>query len=348
MTCHDTPESTLQAAFLRHQETLAPPNRVFGDDDSAVYRTLLESTKAIPWKIDWATMEFAYIGPQIEALLGWAPSTWRNVNDWAERMHPDDRTAVVEFCVAQSQAGTDHEADYRALTRDGGYIWLRDVVHVVRNAKGDVDSLIGFMFDISERKRTEEKLAQLQKELEHLSFRERLTGVGNRRMFNSVMEREWATAKENGKPLSLIMIDIDFFKSYNDYYGHLQGDECLKRIARLLGEVAGPGNVLVRFGGEEFLLVLADTDAEAAVRIAERCRAFIAEEAIAHVRSPYNQCVTASFGVGTIVPTERMDPTAFLNLIDAQLYHAKENGRNRISCVDRAGMLGESFKLHSR
>ncbi|GAB7548263.1 hypothetical protein CS8_079560 [Cupriavidus sp. 8B] len=89
-------------------------------------------------------------------------------------------------------------------------------MHVVRNGKDEVDSLIGFMFDISECKRTEEKLAQLQKELEHLSFRDSLTGSGNRRMFDSVMECEWAAAKETSKPLSLIMIDIDF----NDFKLH--------------------------------------------------------------------------------------------------------------------------------
>ena len=83
--------------------------------DGAVYKTLLESTKAIPWKIDWSTMRFAYIGPQIEELLGWAPDSWTTVQDWAERMHPDDRQWVVDFCVAQSKAGVDHEADYRAF-----------------------------------------------------------------------------------------------------------------------------------------------------------------------------------------------------------------------------------------
>jgi diguanylate cyclase (GGDEF)-like protein/PAS domain S-box-containing protein len=348
MTDHGHPESSLQAAFLRHEASLAPSNRVLGDGDSAVYRTLLESTKAIPWKIDWATMEFAYIGPQIEALLGWAPSTWKTVNDWAERMHPDDRDAVVSFCVAQSKAGTDHEADYRALTRDGGYVWLRDVVHVVRKENGDVDALIGFMFDISERKRTEEKLAQLQRELEHLSFHDSLTGAGNRRKFDDVMERAWSAAQESGSALSLIMIDIDFFKSYNDYYGHLQGDECLQRVARVLAEAAGPDHFLGRFGGEEFVLVLADTEADTAVKIAEQCRTLIADAAISHVRSPHQQRVTASFGVGTIVPNGHADRTAFINLVDAQLYHAKENGRKRIAAVDRAGMQGQAFKSHSR
>jgi diguanylate cyclase (GGDEF)-like protein/PAS domain S-box-containing protein len=341
-------ESPLQAAFLRHEDSLAPPDHALGEDDHAVYRTLLESTKAIPWKIDWATMEFAYIGPQIETLLGFAPSSWKTVADWAERMHPDDRDAVVSFCVAQSQAGTDHEADYRALTASGGYVWLRDVVHVVRKENGEVDSLIGFMFDISERKRTEEKLARLQKELERLSLSDSLTGIGNRRMFDTVMNREWQAAKESGTPLSLVMIDIDFFKSYNDYYGHLQGDECLKRIARVLEDAAGPQAFLGRFGGEEFVLVLPATDAEAVMQIATRCRAMIADEAIAHVRSPHNQRVTASFGVGTIVPADSLDITAFINLTDAQLYQAKEQGRNRIAAVDRAGIGGEGFKSQSR
>ena len=112
------------------------------EDDSTVYKTLLESTKAIPWKIDWSTMQFAYIGPQIEQLLGWAPDSWKTANDWAERMHPEDRQWVVDFCVSQSKSGIDHEADYRALTKDGSYVWIRDVVHVVRKDDGEVDAMI--------------------------------------------------------------------------------------------------------------------------------------------------------------------------------------------------------------
>ena len=121
------------------------------DSDSAVYKTLLESTKAIPWKIDWASMTFAYIGPQIEPLLGWSQESWLNANDWAMRMHPEDREYSVNFCISQSQAGVDHEIAYRALTKDNGYVWIRDVVHVGRNEKGETESLVGFMFDIRER-----------------------------------------------------------------------------------------------------------------------------------------------------------------------------------------------------
>lgn len=342
----ESTDAVLAAQFLRHEDAASGGNIESDmEHDGAVYRTLLESTRAIPWKIDWNTMTFAYIGPQIEALLGWPPSSWKTVQDWVERMHPDDREQVVAFCVAQSKAGSDHEADYRALTSDGGYVWLRDVVHVVRNAEGEVESLIGFMFDISERKKAEEEVAKLQRELEELSFKDGLTGAGNRRMFDSVIEREWRACERSGLALSLVMLDIDFFKSYNDYYGHVQGDECLKRIARVLQAAIRQNDFLGRFGGEEFVLVLPDTGAQAALKVAQRCRELIADEAIAHHRSPHRQQVTASFGVGTIVPSDQTEPVAFINLVDAQLYSAKENGRNRIAAVDAAASTMDSFRL---
>jgi len=301
------------------------------ETDSAVYKTLLESTKAIPWKIDWNTLKFSYIGPQIESLLGWSPSSWVTVEDWASRMHPDDRAWVVDFCVAQSRSGVDHEADYRALTKDGDYVWIRDVVHVVRKDDGDVDSLIGFMFDISERKTTEEKLIVLQKELEELSFKDGLTGIPNRRMFDSIMEAEWANALRNHQPLSVIMIDIDYFKQYNDHYGHIQGDDCLKRVGQVLSSAATRArDFLARFGGEEFVLVLPETDAEAAKNIAERCRSLIFKEQIFHERSQVSQLLTVSLGVGTIIPTRSDAPLKFVDEVDRRLYQAKQKGRNCI------------------
>lgn len=301
------------------------------DADSTVYKTLLESTKAIPWKIDWKTMRFAYIGPQIEPLLGWSPASWVSAEDWASRMHPEDREWVVGFCVSQSKDGCDHEADYRALTQDGRYVWIRDVVHVVRNADGEVDSLVGFMFDISERKETEQKLMALQKELETLSFKDCLTRVANRRMFDSILETEWAHARRNSQPLSLILIDIDYFKQYNDRYGHIQGDDCLRTVGQALNSAATRARDLVaRFGGEEFALVLPETDAAAARKVAERCRSLIFKEQIAHEASPVSRILTVSLGVGTIIPGHADQPLAFVEAVDRQLYQAKQGGRNRV------------------
>jgi GGDEF domain-containing protein len=196
----------------------APANN--SEPDNAVYRTLLEPTRAIPWKIDWASATFAYIGPQIESLLGWKQDRWLSVDDWSARMHPDDRAGVVDYCVAQSQAGVDHEADYRAMTAGG------------------------------------ECLQGLQRRLEDFSFRDGLTGVPNRRKFDAVLDEEWDSARRHAQPLSLILIDIDYFKQDNDHYGHVQGDECLKRVGSAFAAATNrPRDLLARYGGEEFALV---------------------------------------------------------------------------------------------
>jgi diguanylate cyclase (GGDEF)-like protein/PAS domain S-box-containing protein len=299
-------------------------------DLEGVYRTLLESTKAIPWKIDWPSMKFSYIGPQIEELLGWSPESWVTAQDWAERIHPDERQWVVDFCVSQSKAGKDHEADYRALTKDGQLVWIRDVVHVVRDAKGEATALVGFMFDISERKRNEEKVARLQRELEDMSFKDGLTGVANRRRFDSLFDEEWRKAQKSREPLSMLLIDIDFFKQFNDRYGHVRGDECLRRVANALAAGATrPRDVLARYGGEEFVLLLPETDESGAARVAARCREALAAEAIPHETST-GLLVTASMGCGTRVPGEGAPLTAFLEDVDRCLYKAKDSGRNQL------------------
>ncbi|WP_295997939.1 sensor domain-containing diguanylate cyclase [Rugamonas sp.] len=303
--------------------------------EAGVYRTLLESTRAIPWRIDWATMQFTYIGPQIEALLGWSPSSWLTVNDWADRIHEDDRQKTVEFCVSQSQKGVDHEADYRALTADGDHVWIRDVVHVLRRDDGSVEALVGFMFDITGRKQAEDKILQLQRELEVLSYRDSLTGVANRRMFDTLYPVEWAKARATGEPLSLVVIDIDYFKQYNDHYGHVRGDECLRRVAQALDTGASRSRDLcARLGGEEFVLLLPATDEAAACNVAERCRKMLKQKELPHARSDVGRLVTVSMGVGTMLPGAHDAPDVFLDRIDRRLYRAKAAGRDRICDAD--------------
>ena len=300
-------------------------------NDPNVYRTLLESTRAIPWKIEWATMEFAYIGPQIEQVLGWRQDSWKTVNDWAARIHEEDRQKTVDFCVAQSIQGADHEADYRALTADGEMVWIRDVVHVVRNPYGSPQALVGFMFDISERKKAEDKILQLQKELEALSYQDALTMVANRRMFDSILELEWARARVTAQPLSLVLVDIDFFKAYNDRHGHPQGDACLRRVAKVLDETASRTlDLCARLGGEEFALLLPATGAVAAQEVARRCRKLLAQTEIPHGGSSVSASVTCSMGVGTVVPGANDSVRDFIEMVDRRLYEAKHGGRDRI------------------
>ena len=313
--------------------------------DHAVYKTLLESTKAIPWKIDWKTMTFAYIGPQIEPLLGWTQQSWISANDWAERIHEEDRERVVNFCIAQSQCGIDHEADYRALTKNGDYVWIRDVVHVMRDANGETEALVGFMFDISERKKTEEQLLALQRQLEEYSYKDGLTGINNRRMFDSIMDIEWGNAQRTRRPLSLILLDIDYFKQFNDHYGHIRGDDCLKRIGQALqGAAARPRDCVARFGGEEFVLVLPETDGESAQKIAKHCRKLVRKEQISHEQSNVAQLVTVSLGVGTIIPQAHDTPLAFIEAVDRLLYQAKQQGRDRLQYGHCGGGEADSCK----
>ena len=209
------------------------------------------------------------------------------------------------------------------------------MVHVVRRPDGSVDSLVGFMFDITARKRAADKILQLQSELEVLSYRDSLTGVANRRMFDTLYPVEWAKARATGEPLSLVVIDIDYFKQYNDHYGHMQGDECLRRVAQAMDESASRSRDLcARLGGEEFVLLLPSTDREAARNVAERCRKLLANEEIAHARSGVGRLVTVSLGVGTIVPGPQDDPDVFLDRIDRRLYQAKSAGRDRICDVE--------------
>lgn len=298
------------------------------DVDSRVYRTLLESTRAIPWQIDWKTASFSYIGPQIEPLLGWPAGSWKLASDWAERMHPDDRQWVVDYCMAQSASGIDHEADYRALTADGRYVWIRDVVHVIRDDAGEVTSLVGFMFDISERKASEQRIEELQHELMALSYQDGLTGLANRRRFDEALAEEWARAGSSGQPLSLVLCDIDHFKAYNDHYGHLEGDACLKAVASVLKHVATrPADVVARYGGEEFALLLPNTARHEAMAVAERCRRLLSEAGIAHASNPDGPVVSMSFGVVTRLTDDIGTMHDFVARVDGRLYNAKASGR---------------------
>ena len=300
------------------------------NDEQIKYKALLESTKAIPWKLDWATKQFTYIGPQIEELLGWTQSSWLHAGDWIDRMHAEDRDKTANFCISQSEDGADHEADYRALKADGGYVWVRDVVHVVRK-NGVTTELVGFIFDISERKVMEDKLIILNKKLEQLSFQDGLTSIANRRSFDQTLTTEWQHARRNQQPISLIIADIDCFKPYNDYYGHLQGDDCLVKVAHAISQAPMRVTDLVaRYGGEEFVILLPNTTAKAALEIAERCRSIVSAQQIEHPMSSVSNVVTVSVGVSTIIPTTDTEQSLLFAKADKMLYQAKENGRNCI------------------
>ncbi|WP_372879756.1 diguanylate cyclase [Spongiibacter marinus] len=161
-----------------------------------------------------------------------------------------------------------------------------------------------------------------------------LTGVPNRRIFDERLDAEWRACRRSASPLSLLMVDVDHFKLYNDHYGHLDGDQCLKSIASALASSVERGrDMLARFGGEEFVCLLPDTDLEGAKHIAEKLRQAVEGLAIPHVESKTAATVTVSLGVATTAQCDALEPPDLLKVADEQLYLAKQSGRNRVCGV---------------
>lgn len=177
------------------------------------------------------------------------------------------------------------------------------------------------------------QLNSANKELQRLSTTDGLTGIANRRLFDELLQHEWRRCARVKKPLSLIMLDIDFFKQYNDTYGHQLGDLCLKSVAsQVVRSASRPGDLAARYGGEEFALVLGETDMDGAKWVANHIRQHVAELRLKHASSPSGY-VTVSCGVSSVVPHDKLSIETLLKSADRALYQAKGMGRDRVEIM---------------
>jgi len=189
--------------------------------------------------------------------------------------------------------------------------------------------------DINERKKMELLLEESNQRLSELSNKDSLTGIANRRCFDSTLEHEYSRLSRSNSKLSIILFDIDHFKEYNDYYGHVMGDECLRKIGRALECcISRSVDLAARYGGEEFACILPDTDIHAAVKTAERIRQGIHDLKIEHKKSSVSKFVTASFGVTTVQYSPEISPVDIITMADKLLYKAKVSGRNSIEYAE--------------
>ena len=185
---------------------------------------------------------------------------------------------------------------------------------------------------IRARVRNHLELKRYRDLLEAMSMTDGLTGLPNRRHFDQHLDREWRAAIRESSTLSLVLIDIDFFKLYNDHYGHLLGDECLRAVARALAIGARrPSELVARYGGEEFACLLPGTPASGARTVAELMRGNVLDLSLPHEKSQVSPHVTVSMGIGTASPLLGEDPDTLVTRADQNLYQAKRNGRNRVA-----------------
>ncbi|MEO1093954.1 MAG: diguanylate cyclase [Cyanobacteria bacterium J06638_28] len=189
--------------------------------------------------------------------------------------------------------------------------------------------------EIEERIKAEQTLNDLNQRLKEMARVDALTRLANRRQFNEHIAAEWRRMRRLKSPLSLILCDIDFFKRYNDHYGHLAGDDCLQQVAAAMErEVKRPGDLLARYGGEEFVVVLPNTNPDGAFHLAEALRKAVFTLQIPHAASEVDSVVTLSLGVATCQPTSADDYYGLIQETDKVLYEAKKQGRNRTFTVD--------------
>jgi diguanylate cyclase (GGDEF)-like protein/PAS domain S-box-containing protein len=208
------------------------------------------------------------------------------------------------------------------MPRLGKRRYLAFDVGPIYDESGSVIAIVETIRDLTSHK-------EMESELEELAGRDPLTRLANRRTFDLKLTEEWKRSKRSGEPLSLLLIDVDHFKQYNDAYGHPSGDRCLEIIAEAVGSQAfRAGDVAARIGGEEFAIILPQTPNDGALVVAERLREAVESSRLPHCGSPTSAFVTLSIGVKTLEDGE--DVGQFAARADSALYEAKHNGRNRV------------------
>jgi diguanylate cyclase (GGDEF)-like protein/PAS domain S-box-containing protein len=291
----------------------------------ADFRLLAEQSSDMVMRIG-LDERIRYVSPSCERVIGW--DSGQIVGTPALAGVNADDLPRVQQTIALLKLGEAEEARiiYRTRHREEREIWIESALRVTRTTgTGEIDGIVAISRDMTEHKDLENKLAAL-------ATTDGLTGLANRRHFDERLQEEWARAKRDGTPLSLLLIDVDHFKKFNDQYGHQAGDGCLRSLARVLAEQAQrPADLAARYGGEEFVLLLPNTDAEGCEKVGQKVRDALREFGMLHALNPPSKRVTVSLGGATNLPASgSSESTSLIEAADRALYNAKDSGRDRL------------------
>ncbi|RXG87613.1 sensor domain-containing diguanylate cyclase [Bradyrhizobium zhanjiangense] len=267
-----------------------------------------------------------YVSPSCARITGWSAEELLGTSALAG-IHADDMERVRQAITALRN-GEAEEARfvYRQHHRDKGEIWAEAALHVtLASDSGAIDGVVAVVRDMTEQKDLQDKLASL-------ATTDGLTGLANRRAFDERLADEWARARRDGTQLSLLLIDVDHFKKFNDHYGHLAGDACLRALGRILSTYARrPADLAARYGGEEFAVLLPNTGPDGCAEVGEGIRQALLDLAMLHAQNPPSRLVTASVGGAAALPSQTtMDCSTLVAAADRALYAAKDSGRDRL------------------
>jgi diguanylate cyclase (GGDEF)-like protein/PAS domain S-box-containing protein len=294
-------------------------------DSEARYRLLADNSTDMVFQLDQDLVR-RYVSPACRELLGYEPEEMIGIKP-VSMAHPDDapRLSLV-FQTLMSGRADRQSIINRIRHHDGRWIWVEAQFRALKDPEsGATTGIIGALRDVSGRKAVEDELAEAHRRLQARAAQDGLTGLANRRAFDEALAKEHRRAKREKKALSLVMIDVDRFKGFNDRYGHPAGDDCLRQVAAAIAETAA------RYGGEEFAVLLPDTDEAAAEVIAERILQAVWSLKIRH-EGNLEGVVTISAGVASVdwVEANGVLETLIHNA-DRALYRAKNGGRNAVT-----------------